>query len=297
MSMDARSAGVSDLSRAYLASFSAGDFHVYMHGRKVRIEASTTHPAQIELVSSVFERHAHRIMYPIRTPHGFGWRMVYDVGKEFVFLLDSRSLTYEALGKSRTFYFAISGLIDSEGHIGVTSDSEYPTPIIIISNSDLYLICLVLRLLEQRGYRASIQTKTFKDGTKCHELRLGGRSAIRLLKRVHIHHREKREALEIILANQNDLPRARWEYLKLRKRIREERDACAESAKIAFQNRGERKLQKRFAYEEISKSAKSMHEQGLRISKIAIALGKSERTIYRYLGRRLDGEGTSPEAQ
>ena len=295
--MSAKSARLSDLSRAYLVAFSAGDFHVYTHGRKVRVEASTTHPAQIELVSSLFEGHAHRISYPIRTPQGFGWRIVHDVGKEFAFLLDSRSLTYEALKKPRTFYFAIAGLIDSEGHVGVTSDSEYPAPIVVISNSDLYLIRLVLQLLEQKGYRASIQTKTFEDGSKCHEVRLKGRSAIRLLKRVCLHHREKREASKIVLTNQSDPQKARCEYLELRRRTREERDACVESARIAFQNRGERKLWKRLAYEEISKSAKSMRVQGSTISKIAIALGKSERTIYRYLGRRLDGEGTSPKAE
>jgi len=86
-------------------------------------------------------------------------------------------------------------------------------------------------------------------------------------------------------------------YLELRKGIREERVASAEFAKVAFQNQDERKLQKRFAHEEITRVAKSMRAQGSTILTIAIALGKSERTIYRYIGRESDGEGTALKAK
>lgn len=285
------SGSLSDLLKAYLCSFSTGDLHVLMHGRQVRIEASTTHPAQISLVSSLFGPYGRRIMYPMKTKNAFGWRIVYDLGPRFLFLLDSRTRTYAALRMNRTFYFALAGLIDSEGHIGIGAQGHSYAPLVRISNSDLYLVLLILRSLVERGYRGSIQTRTYPDGTHCHDVSLSGKSAIRLLKRLRLRHPEKIEARQIALAYESSPYQARTNYLSFRQRIRLERDACIEEARTTYDRRDEKRLTRRADYDVMLGRAVQMWSDGETIPRIGTTLGRSQRTIYRLLRRNRVGNG------
>ncbi len=295
--MDSVSQRLSSSLKAYICSFSTGDLRVQRHGRKIRVESSSTHPAQIYLVHSIFEAHGELIEYPIRTPSAFGWRSVYHLSPKFQFLLDSRKRTYAALRARATFYFAIAGLIDSEGHIGISTASRSYYPVILISNSDLYLVRLILRSLVNRGYRARIQSRILGDGSRIHEVCLSGRSATRLLQRVELHHPEKIQAKRIVLASLSDPRKGRVAYLKLRASINHQRDACVEAAKIAFENRAERRLRRMEAYNDFAKLAAEMKSNGETIPRIGITLGRSQRTIYRLLRRNSVGKRNSEEGE
>lgn len=288
---------LSDTFKAYLCSFSTGDLRVQWHGRKIRVEASSTHPSQIYLVSSLFGGQGRRIEYPIKTQSAFGWRLVHYLSPKFSFLLDSRSRTYAALRAIRTFYIAIAGLIDSEGHIGIGAASHSYSPVVTISNSDLHLIRLILRSLIERGYRASIQTRILSDGTRCYEVYLSGSSATRLLERVKLRHPEKIEAKRIAVASKSDPHGARDAYLTLRKHVNHQRNACVESARTAFESRGDKRLRRRDAYNDTIKLAAQLRSRGESISRIGITLGRSQRTIYRLLRRNLIGKGNSRERE
>ncbi len=283
----------SESFKAYLCSFSTGDLRVQRHGRKIRVEASSTHPSQIYLVASIFDKRAKRIEYPIKTPSAFGWRLVYYLSPGFLFLLDSRKRTYASLRTIKFFYFAIAGLIDSEGHIGISARSRSYSPLVTIGNSDLFLIRLITRGLIIRGYRASVQLRVLRDGTRYHEVFLSGRSATRLLKQVNLQHPEKIRAQRIVLKPEGDRRKARDAYLKLRAQILHERDSCVRAARIAFENRGERKLRKRRFRDEVIERATHLRSQGVTISRIGITLGRSQRTIYRMLRKSLIGKRDS----
>ncbi len=283
--------------RAYLCSFSTGDLRVQRHGRKIRVEASSTHPSQIYLVSSILDKHARRIEYPIKTPSAFGWRLVYYLSPKFHFLLDARKRTYAFLRATKTFYSAIAGLIDSEGHIGIRAKSQSYSPRVAIGNSDLFLIRLIINALIERGYRASIQTRILGEGTRYHEVFLSGRSATRLLKLVNLRHPEKIRAQRIALNSESNRRKARDAYIQLRTQILRERDSCVKAAEIAFENRGERKDQKRRVYDEVIERAAQMQSEGETVSRIGITLGRSQGTIYRMLRRNLVGKRDSQERE
>jgi hypothetical protein len=295
--MDATTERFSDSFKAYLCAFSTGDLRVQRHGRKIRVEASSTHPSQIYLVSSLFHRNGRRIEYPIVTHKAFGWRLVYDLSPKFSFLLDSRKRTYQALRRTKSYYFAIAGLIDSEGHIGISAASHSYSPVVMISNSDTLLIRLIVKSLTKRGYHTWIQTRIYSDGTRCYEVCLRGNSAIRLLQRVKLHHPEKIEAKRIAITSENDPREARDAYLKLRTSIHNQKDACVDAAKIAYENRDEKKLRRKTAYNNLAKLAEQMRSNGVSISVIGISLGRSQRTIYRLLRRNLIGQRNSQEGE
>lgn len=267
------------------------------HGRKIRIEASSTHPSQIYLVSSLFDMHARRIEYPIKTPAAFGWRLVYHLSPKFLFLLDARNRTYTYLQNTRTFYFAIAGLIDSEGHIGIGAESQSYSPRVTMSNSDLYLIRLITKELIERGYRASIQRRILGDGARCYEVFLIGRSATRLLERVVLRHPEKIRAKRIALYSKSDRIEAREAHLQLRVQITQERNYCIAAAKMAYESRDERKAQKMRKYNEIVELAKKMRTEGETTFRIGTTLGRSRRTIYRMLRRYMNDKRDSKERE
>ncbi len=287
----------SDLHHAYLCAFSAGDLHVYSHGRKVRVEASTTHPAQISLISALFGEHARRIMYPMETPEGFAWRIVYDLPTSFDFLLQSRVRTYRALQSTRTFYIAVSGLVDSEGHIGVGGSKGYTSARLTIANSDIDVIKIVSEQLTQRGYRPGASTKIFADGTRCYEVRLNGKSAIRLLKRLKLRHPEKIEARRIALLSEKNSIEAGDSYVAHRLRIRGERSICVNEAQVAFEHRGERREHRREAFRALIERASELRLEGHSIAETGTTLGRSERTVYRLLRRSRDGKGTTQKTE
>lgn len=271
--------------RTYLSAFATGDLRASLHGRKVRIEASSTHPAQLDLVSRLFGHHGGRMVYPIETPGGWAWRVVYDLGPAFSFLLDARSRTYAALRSRRLFYVAMAGLIDSEGHIGIRKSGPRFRTVVTVTNSDTRLIKLIVGGLLARGYRVSVQRFGPTNSVPRCEVFVYGKAALRLLNKLSLRHREKIEARDAVLHSREAPQKARYDYVQLRLKIRRERDLCVEEARIAFLQRDSRRLERVNTYVKFARTALAMRLTGWSIHQIGISLGRSERTVYRLLRR------------
>jgi hypothetical protein len=282
--------------RAYLLGFAFGDLHTYERGRKIRVEASSTHPSQLSLVARIFSPYAREIRYPIKTPQAYGWRVVYDLDPKFSFLLDLRAPTYESLRKPWSFYKILSGLVDAEGHIGCRLKGKYVAVVLKISNSDEKLIELLVDGLISRRYRVSVQTRVEGDEMPRYQISVNGTAAVRLLKRLDLRHQEKVEARTIAIESQRNKSSAILEYAALRLRIKKERDQCVEEARVAFAKRGERESRKTAVYIELAVKAGLLRSKGVSIRAIGKSLGKSERTVYRLL-RRLENAKRAQETK
>ena len=285
------------IPQVYLSAFTTGDLRVSLHGRRVRVEASSAHPAQLELVGRFFDPYRKRIAYPIETPRGWAWRFVYDLGPAFSFLLDARSRTYAALRSKRQFYVAMAGLIDSEGHVGLLKSGSRIRPVIAVSNSDTKLIKLIAGSLLARGYHVSVQRFRPLDSVPQSEVFLYGKSAIRLSNKLILRHREKIEARDIVVHSLETPQKAHSKYLQLRRRIKHERNLCVQDARRAYLQRGLRRRERVDAYVEFAETALDLRLAGKSIQEIGISLERSERTVYRLLRRADDARKPERETE
>ncbi len=275
--------------RAYLCAFTTGDLHLLKHWRKIRVEASTTHPAQLRLISSLFGSEGQEIRYPIRTPRSFGWRQVHHLSNRFSFLLESRAKTLDALQSTRTFYAALAGIVDSEGHVGIRRAHFRPTPVVTISNADSLLVRTISSMLTRRGYIPSAEVTRLENGSRMFQIFVNGLSAVRLPRRLTLHHDEKAAAKDIVLSFPGNPERAHSKYSALRIGIRRSRDECVREAKLEYMYRNEKKLQKIAAMRSLREAARKLKSAGKTTTQIATSLGRSGRSAYRLLKSEAGG--------
>jgi hypothetical protein len=104
--------------KAYLLGFCRGDLNVKSHGRAIRVRTSSTHPAMIELVTSLFAPHGPvRVSPRFSKLVGFEWTVEGELNTTFAFLLNERYWTPDYnLSRSLTVNY-LAGLFDAEGSV------------------------------------------------------------------------------------------------------------------------------------------------------------------------------------
>jgi len=114
-------------AKTYLSYFAGGDMHAYRHGRKVRLEGSTTHPAQLRLLIDLLGAHAKPMVCAVKNPPYFrewsqyAWRVVFDLDDSFGFLIPlPEEVDEDVLSDDESFYAALGGFADAEGHISLS---------------------------------------------------------------------------------------------------------------------------------------------------------------------------------
>jgi hypothetical protein len=110
--------------KTYLSYFATGDLHSYWHGTKVRLEGTTTHPAQIRLTFDLLGSYCKPMVYAVRNPPYFtewskyAWRVVFDLDESFKFLISlPKEVNDGILNNDESFYAALGGFSDAEGFI------------------------------------------------------------------------------------------------------------------------------------------------------------------------------------
>lgn len=80
--------------KAYLLGLRYGDLSAQKHGRNIRIDVSSTHPAMLRLFEDIFSAYGKIRTYPkfdkkpsITHFHRYQWKIYCDVNKSFKFIL------------------------------------------------------------------------------------------------------------------------------------------------------------------------------------------------------------------
>ncbi|MBI3115842.1 MAG: hypothetical protein HYZ12_00730, partial [Thaumarchaeota archaeon] len=282
-----------DTEKTYLLYFATGDLRVSKRGRCVRVEMTTTHSAQLTLLSNLLGTYARPILYPIKNPSYFpkwsrlAWRIVYDLDESFHFLMQlPKSVDEPTSGDDRLFYTALTGFADAEGYVGLKKSQGHAYAYFSVSNKNRRICNDFLAGLRKRGFSSLVCNRPRADGSPQWELEVHGTNAVALLERLDFRHPEKDAAKKITIENN----RHPWvkvgpAYRALRERIRKERNSCVLAARRAYGNKNAVRQAKFERYKEVTRTVWIQRLAGLRPIEIAMSLGMSWRTVYRRLSR------------
>ena len=233
--------------KAYLLGLSKGDFHTAKHGHSVRATVSTTHPAMIELTTSMLGKYGRVVATPkyLERWNQYEWEVYGYLHKSFDFLLQSLEIPGE------TFLSFFAGFFDAEGTIYIFKQHRSSTTglRIEVSSCDKNLLLLVAGKLRRLGYQVYLPEKPLRK--KGEVIGYGpynedfwrlsltrSREALRLLTVLPLRHREKvaRKDLAIRFLG---MP---WEYavdqvLALRASIKAEVQESVKTAERIYLNK------------------------------------------------------------
>ena len=271
-----------DIERAYLTYFAAGDLHAYRHGTKVRVEGSTTHPAQLELLRDLFGGYAKPIYEPALAPRGHHClRATFDLDSSFDFLLNKpRELEQRVLSNDALFCSALSGFSDAEGHVGLKRNRGKAYARYTLSNRNRRIMRGFHRGLISRGYSTPLYAL---QGEKIQwQLEVNGHHALRLLPNIDLRHREKMVSRQIAITyNSSSWAIAGPVYAAHREAILAERTALEAVAARRYNLRDDRKRRKEEIFRDRVASTFELFSTGLGVEEVARALKCSIRTAYR----------------
>ena len=234
------------IEKIYMTYFVTGDMHSYWHGRKVRLEGGSTHFAQLNLMCNLFSTCPRPIILPAMTPHGeYSLRMTFDLDRSFAFLIGkAQSLDTRILQNDESFYSAISGFTDAEGHVGLKKSSGAGYANFALSNRKFEIMSDFQLGLLLRGYKAGLYPLR-RNGKTQWSLGVFGNSAVRLLTNLHLRHKEKLRATAIALEYNGKPWKVGGEIYKVhRQDIRIERIRLEKVAEQRYRLRGERRKEK-----------------------------------------------------
>ncbi len=104
--------------KSYLLGLRAGDFHVKRIHKVVRAQTTTTHPAQIEMMKSVFGSFSHVGVHTFLN-RAFGikqWFIYCDLNESFSFLLEKpKEIPDWIMREDELFYRFLAAYADCEG--------------------------------------------------------------------------------------------------------------------------------------------------------------------------------------
>jgi len=136
--------------KAYLLGLSTGDFHTARHGLSIRATVSTTHPAMIDLVTSLLGRYGRVVASPkfLEKWNQFEWEVYGYLHASFEFLLQPLEIPDEA------FLCFFAGFFDAEGTISIFKQHQSTTTSlkVEVSSCNRSLLLLIAGKLRQIGY-------------------------------------------------------------------------------------------------------------------------------------------------
>ncbi len=266
--------------RGQLTYFAAGDLHTYRHGTKVRVEGSTTHPAQLELLRDLFGGHAKPIFVPTLTPNGhYALRATYDLSSSFDFLLTkAKRVERSVLKDDVLFYSALGGFSDAESHVGLSMSGRKTRAEYSLSNMNRRLLDDFLRGLDSREYGASIYAT--KPGM--FELYAHSDYVLRLLTKIQFRHKEKIVGRQLAFTyDGHPWSVAGPVYKDYRRKILAQRDALEAITTRRFILRADRRRRKQEIFNQRVESTYALFARGLSVEEVADSLNCSIRTAYR----------------
>lgn len=119
------------MEKAYLIGFRLGDLRVMPAKLQIQANCSTSAPAQVQLIKSLFSKYTHVNISRNRVLKGKRiTEMCCLLNASFGFLLPKRDRIESWILRNKKFFFAfLAGYIDAEGHIFVRLYKNSKTPI------------------------------------------------------------------------------------------------------------------------------------------------------------------------
>lgn len=139
--------------RGYLLGLRAGDLYAVAHGQSVRAVISTTHPAMVALMHSIFDKYGAVKTIPKPLPDSaFEWEVYAYLHPSFGFLCD------KAARPSGAFLSFFAGFFDSEGTISIGPQHKSKTTSVRLDldNCDLPLLSWCFDELAKLGYHPTM---------------------------------------------------------------------------------------------------------------------------------------------
>ena len=112
--------------KAFLLGLRAGDFHARWMKKSIRVQTSTTHPAQFDLLKRAFEKYGETRKYLYKnSPHGPELFIYADLHPSFDFLLKKpEQIPDWILNDDSLFYSFLAAYSDCEGNWHISKSHE-----------------------------------------------------------------------------------------------------------------------------------------------------------------------------
>lgn len=238
-----------DLSeKAYMLGLRYGDISAQRHGRSIRVQTGSTHPALLELFESVFSRYGKINKYPKISKNNklyeweYSWCIYSDVNKSFDFMLDKPKRIPEwIIENDKLFYSFLSGYFDAEGCIFIDYVKGNGSKLVwTVRSTDKHTLEDIHNFLIKAGFSAKFRLAKEADGieynkdywsiTVCTK-----NQVLDILRSMKLKHSEKimkhKLALDLINTNWKN---ASEKIVELRNKIKNEVRECVESAEKCY---------------------------------------------------------------
>lgn len=185
--------------RAYLLGFARGDLNVKRHGRAIRVKTSSTHPAMIDLVTSLLAPYGPLRVYPrFSKLVGYEWSVEGELDLTFDFLLLHRLSPPGSNEEKGVLLSYLAGLFDAEGSVWLWKGRTF-APRMSFTNKDLSMLDWVRTLLHGLGFHCVQSGPDAKGVYKLNLWRV--EEIVKLLKDFPIRHPEKKAKARILLVS------------------------------------------------------------------------------------------------
>ncbi len=201
--------------KAFLLGLRAGDFHAKWVKKCIRIQTSTTHPAQFDLLKRSLEKYGESRKYLYKNaPNGPEWFIYVDLHHSFEFIVAKPdSISSWILNDDQLFFAFLAAYSDCEGNWHVTKSHERFVRVTFrLRTCDKQILEQIQNKLVQLGFHPILYLDR-KSGTKAgaaygayndnlYALIIGQKvEALRLINRVlpFSKHQEKLDKMQHIL--------------------------------------------------------------------------------------------------
>ncbi|HVB95169.1 MAG TPA: LAGLIDADG family homing endonuclease [Nitrososphaerales archaeon] len=190
----------SEEERAYLLGFTRGDLGVARHGRAIRVKTSSTHPAMIELVLSLFGCYGPSRVYPRYSKMvGYEWSVEAELDQSFEFLLIEKDMP-PANGSRKIILSYLAGLFDSEGSVWLWEGRTF-APRVSFTNKDLTMLGWIETRLTQLGFYSARGPPDGRDVSRTSMWRKG--EILALIQAMPLRHPEKKAKARLLLGRED----------------------------------------------------------------------------------------------
>lgn len=225
-----------ELERAYLLGFTRGDVGVTRSYRLIVLATGSTHPAQLDLFTSLFAPYGPVNTYPtISKMVGFEWGISAALDSSFAFLLLQRHTDPSGVLGKEAWMSYLAGLFDAEGSLWIKGDRSF-TPFWSLTNSDSRVLDWTMLYLGELGLHPFRERPTSEGVGRVWLCRR--EEVVALLRRLPIRHPEKKAKARIIL-DQRTKP---WDkhvcWDRLRVEIKHDRHELIRAAERELSKRG-----------------------------------------------------------
>ena len=234
------------VERAYMLGI-RDDLSAQWHGKRVRMQIGTTHPAMLKLFRTLFNKYAHIGMSSYcRKKKTFQWHVHADLDVSFSFLMKKpRSVETEIFEKDSLFLAFLAGYVDAEGSFIISHSYNSIRFIFRVCSQNVGVLRGIYKKLLEIGYRPALILEA-KKGTKKGFSKLNEdywrlelcrkHEVLQLVQSLPIKHQEKERMRQLMLEIRDA---ARWSDVRdgvraLHAEIDNEVKQCTEEAASVY---------------------------------------------------------------